>query len=204
MRPVEAGQLFVRLRADGRRVKENRAQQRQRQAQAAQDDVLPRCFQRSPPVVKRHQQDGRQGGGFHGEPHHAHVVGQHHEKHARLEQRRQHEKLPHAPKGDGPGLQVALEIPSGVERRAQRHDGDQQHHPRAQGVRAQELVPFGHHALLQHPPHQGHAQGQGGQAGQPPQRRHHAARPRRQARQSRRRRHEDKKREQWHVILSIG
>ena len=71
------------LLVHGGRVGEDRAEQRQRQAQAAQDDVFPRRFERGAAVVQRHQQHGRKRGGFQREPHHAQVVGQHHQEHAR-------------------------------------------------------------------------------------------------------------------------
>ena len=58
VRPVEAGQLFGGVRANGRRVNEHRAEQRQRQAEAAEDDVFPGGFERSPAVVERDEQDG--------------------------------------------------------------------------------------------------------------------------------------------------
>ena len=98
VRPVEAGQLFRCVRADGRRVKEHRAQQRQRQAEAAENDVFPGGFERGLAVVERDQQHGGQRGRFHRKPHHAQIVGQHDQKHSRREQRRQHEKLAHAPR----------------------------------------------------------------------------------------------------------
>ena len=162
MRPVEAGQLFGGARANGRRVEEHRAEQRQRQAEAAEDDVFPGGFERSPAVVKRDEQHGRQRGGFHGKPHHAEVVGQHDQQHAGREQRREHVKFPHAAWRQHAAGQVAAEIAPGVKRARQRHDRDEQHHPRAEGVGAQEFVPLarGVARVRQHGFEQLHAQNQ--------------------------------------------
>jgi len=59
------------------------------------------------------------------------------------EQRCEHVELPEAPLRHGSVGQVATEVTHRIERRGKRHDRDEQHHPRAQGVGAQELAPLG-------------------------------------------------------------
>ena len=134
----------VDVLVDAGRIGEDRAEQRQRQAQAAQDDVFPGRFEGGVAVVQRHQQHRGQRGGLQREPHHAQVVGQHHQEHAGGEQRREHEELLHPPGRDHSRRQVAPKIAPRVERGPQRHHRDQQHHPRAQGVGPEELLPLRH------------------------------------------------------------
>src|ERR1039458_3337371 len=159
-RPVEAGHGLAAGWADGGRVGADGAEQRQHQAEAAEHDVFPRGFERGLVIVERHQQHGGQRRDFDRRPHHAEIVGQHHQQHARGEDGREHIELADAPRRQGAGRQVAPEVMHRIERRGQRHHRDEQHHPRAEGVGAQELAPLGHGGTVvrQHGLNQPHAE----------------------------------------------
>ena len=147
MRPVETRQPTAAAFSHRRRVGEHRSEQRQRQAEAAEHDVFPRGFERGLAIVQRHQQHGRQGGGFQCEPHHAQVVRQHHHEHARGKHRCEYIKFFNAARRYRLGGEVAAKITSGIKRRSEGHRRDEQHHPRAQRVGVEKFVPFRHHAV---------------------------------------------------------
>ena len=60
-------------------VSQNRAEQGHRQADAADDGVLPGRFERRCAPVKRDQEHRRQRGAFDRHPHHSQIVGQRHQ-----------------------------------------------------------------------------------------------------------------------------
>ena len=87
--PVQSRQGIGPRQMVARVVGQHGAEQRHREADAADHGVLPRGFERSGLAVERHQEDGGQRGGFDGHPHHSQIVGQRHQQHGEHEQRRQ-------------------------------------------------------------------------------------------------------------------
>ncbi len=204
MRPVETRQPFAPA-PNRRRVGHYRSEQRQRQSQAAEDDIFPRRFERGLAVVQRHQQHGRQRGGLQREPHHTQVVRQHHQEHAGGKYRREHEELLDAARRHHLGGEVAAKIASGVERRCERHRRDEQHHPRAQRIGVEKFVPFRHHAVRwQHLREQPDAQRQRGGKRQDVDPFHEPPPSRRRQQASQRSGRRDRKNEcQQHILLLI-
>ncbi len=176
VRPIEAGERR-RAPVNCRGVGEDGAEEGQSEAEAAQNHIFPCGLEGGIAVVEGDQQDGGQGGGFQGKPHHAEVVGKHDEKHAGREEGREHEEFLHPAGRYDAGSQVAPEIPAGVEGGSERDYRDQQHHPGAQGIRAKELPAFGNDVGLarEHVPQQLHAQCDGDAKGSHVCDLHHAA-----------------------------
>ncbi len=67
-------------------VKEDRSEQRLRNADAAENEILPRGFETGGRPVERHQQHGRQRRGLQRDPEDAHVVGEQRQKHREIEE----------------------------------------------------------------------------------------------------------------------
>ncbi len=74
-----------------------------------------------------------------------------------------------------PAVEVPAEIARGVEGGGQRHDRDQQNHPRAERVCPEKLIPLGHQTARQNAPNQHQAQRQGGGKRQHAEGRHRPA-----------------------------
>ena len=90
VRPEQRGHAFAAKRLLCGKVQQDRAEQRLGDADAAEDEILPRRFEAGARAVERNQQHRRQRGGFHRDPEQAHVVGQQRQQH------RRHEELVHA------------------------------------------------------------------------------------------------------------
>ncbi|OIQ72179.1 hypothetical protein GALL_462000 [mine drainage metagenome] len=71
-------------------IQQHRAEQRQGDAHAAEDEVLPRGFKALRRAIERHQQHGGQRGRLHRHPENAHIVGGQRQQHG------EHEQLIHA------------------------------------------------------------------------------------------------------------
>ena len=79
--------------ADGRhrrQIDEDRSEQRQRDADAAQDEILPGRLQRLMRPVDADHHDGRERGQFDGDPHQADIVGRQRQVHAEHHQLEHH------------------------------------------------------------------------------------------------------------------
>ena len=90
MRPQQRAHAFGAEDFLGREVQQDRAEQRLRDADAAEDEVFPARLEARGRAVERDEQHGRERGRFHRDPHQAHVVGRERDQHGR------HEQLIHA------------------------------------------------------------------------------------------------------------
>ena len=70
----------------GRHVEQHGAEQRLRDADAAQDEVFPRRLEACGGAIERHEEHRREGGAFERDPEDAHIVGQKREQHREAEQ----------------------------------------------------------------------------------------------------------------------
>ncbi len=156
--PVQPGQSVGARQCVPRVVGENGAEQRHRQADAADDRVLPGGLERGGLPVESDQEDRRERGGFNRHPHDAQVIGHGDEQHREHEQRRQG-VVPSKPQdgrvavalpGERPAALVVAQIAHGVDRARKGHRGGQQNHQGAQMVGVEEAVPQGHGPARQH------------------------------------------------------
>jgi hypothetical protein len=139
-RPVHAVLGVGAEHADRRIVGEHGAEQRQRNADAADDDVFPAGLEGGLLVVERDEQDRGQRGALGGDPHDAEVVGQRHQQHHGDKQRREHIVAAQLRSVMRPVAQVAAEIADGVDRAGQRDERRQPDDQRAEGVGPEEAA----------------------------------------------------------------
>ena len=142
----------MRVRAEhvhGGIVGENCAEQRERNADAADDDVFPAGLERSLLIVKRDEQHGRERGAFDGDPHNAEIIGQRHEQHDGNEQRREHIVTTQLCFRNFIGARVGAEIADGINRTSQCNKCCEANDERAQSVGAKKTVERRNCALFQ-------------------------------------------------------
>ena len=90
MRPQQRAHAFGAQHLLGGEVQQDRAEERLRDADAAQNEVLPARLEARRRPVQRDQQHGRERRRFHRDPQQPHVVG------GQRDQHRRHEELVHA------------------------------------------------------------------------------------------------------------
>ncbi len=136
----------------------NGAEQSHRQSHAADDGVFPGRFKRSDFAVEGDEEDGSEGGGFDGYPHHSQVVGHRHEQHGENKQGR--ERVVHAKLvellvagsvvAERTAILVVAQVADGVGGAYQRDGSGKKDHKRTQRIGEKETIPKGDRARCQH------------------------------------------------------
>ena len=149
--PQQCAHAFRAEHLLGREVQQDRAEQRLRDPDAAEDEILPAGFEACGRAIQRHEQHGGQRRGFHRDPEQAQVVARERDQHHGHEQLVHAVVQPQAPRIEPPVLDFHAHVGAGENRRGEADECgecDQEHVERVDEelVAAREQVAFADHA----------------------------------------------------------
>jgi hypothetical protein len=120
---------------------EQRPGQRDRDAEGADDHVLPRCLKRPRAALQADQGDAGQRAGLDQDPQQPEVAGLQRREHQRGEQAEEREVQLHLKAGELAAVLLRADVGYGADRGKQGHDGHGEQEKPAERVGVQEAVP---------------------------------------------------------------
>jgi len=145
----------------GGEVEEDRAEERLRDADAAQNEVLPTCLETGRRSIQGHQKHGGERRGLHGYPQQAHVVGGKRHQHGGDEELIHAVVEPQLRCAHAPVLHLHPHVGAREDGRGEAHERRERHEEDVEGVDEELIVREGQGARAHHV----YGEGAGGEEG---------------------------------------